>query len=81
MLMCPFRMLIQQFGVTWSMANAITSVYPTLGALMDAYDDNDKDEEAIEKMLAGLNYDGGKKLRADISKVMGWLYNERNELE
>ena len=57
------------------MANAITEKYETLGKLMEAYEAlGDKSDR--ESLLTGLSYDGRKKIRPDISKVIAWLYTK-----
>ena len=67
-------MLLCQFGVTWAMAMAVTARYPTPKALMRALRACDSDE-ARESLLAGMVYDGRKKIRSDVAKIMAWLYS------
>ena len=72
------RMLVQQHGVTVSMANVIVEKYPTIGALMRAYENCDTQEEK-EELLTGLVYESGtKKIRSATSKVLAWLYNDKS---
>lgn len=72
------NMLICQRGLSAGMAWAITSKYPTLRCLKDAYENADVDKE---KLLVGIPYDNGsKKIPLSVSKTLCYLFND-TELE
>ncbi len=72
------RMLMEQHGVTQPMAEAVTTRFPTLGSLIRAYRDSCYSDEERENLLVGMTYDGHKKIRPAVSKVIAWLYNDEH---
>lgn len=74
------RMLCQQHGVTPSIALAVVEKYPSVGDIINAYDECQSQEE-MEDLLTDIQYEEGKKIRKGISQVIAWLYNERGNLK
>ncbi|TRY73666.1 hypothetical protein TCAL_01883 [Tigriopus californicus] len=70
------RILCCQHGVTWPMASAIADEYSTLANLMEVYA-NCQNSEERENLLAGLSFEGGKRLiSAQVSKIISWLFSD-----
>ena len=65
--------------MTWSMANAVTAVYPTPAALMEAYDAC-MDDGKRDALLADVEFERGKRIGAKVSRACAALFNTEGEL-